>query len=314
MRTPTTQLADARNFLNKIWNMARFVLMQLGDERPCLPETVTGLEDRYVLSRLAATVATVREHLETYNFNLAAEAIYDFTWHDVCDWYLEMAKVRLQNGSDDEAKGVLYHVLKEIVLLLHPFVPFITEEIWQVLGEDPSSVSVAPFPEPRGGDRDEAAEAAITALQEAVTGVRAIRSDLNVPQNAKVTVKLKSSSAPVINALRLDVESLKALSGAAVWEFGSDLTATPGSARKVLSFGELFVPLADLIDVPAERARLEKELGEVSVDLSQGDAKLANEQFLSRAPADVVEKERRKRDEFAQKKERLEANLASLGA
>ena len=313
MRTPTTQLADARNFLNKIWNMSRFVLMQLGDERPDLPEAVTQLEDRYILSRLAATVATVREHLDAYNFNLAAETLYEFTWHDVCDWYVEMAKVRLQDSPDDGVKGVLHHVLRQVLLLLHPFVPFITEEIWQVLGEDPSSVSVAPFPEPQEGFRDEEAEKAIAVLQEAVSGVRAIRSDLNVPQNAKLSVMLKTSSASVVDSLRASVESLKALTGAA-WEFGADLVAAAGSARKVLSFGELFVPLAELIDVVEEQARLRAELARTIADLGRTTAMLADQKFLSRAPESVVEKEQRKRDEFAQKKERLKANLASLGA
>ena len=312
MRTPTTQLEDARNFLNKLWNMARFVLMQLGDGRPELPEAVTELEDRYVLSRLAKTVATVREHLGAYNFNLAAETIYEFTWHDVCDWYLEMAKARLQNGSDEAAKGVLHHILEQTVLLLHPFVPFITEEIWRVLGGKPESISIAPFPELRDEDRDEGAEATMAALQEAVTGVRAIRADLNVPQKAEVSVALKTSSPAVVGALKAS-EAVKTLTGASAWEFGADLEPAQGSARKVLSFGELFVPLDDLIDVAAERERLEKELKEAERDLSQAEAKLANKQFLSRAPDDVVEKERGKRDEFAQKVERLEANLASFG-
>jgi valyl-tRNA synthetase len=312
MRTPTTQLEDARNFLNKLWNMARFVLMQLGDERPGRPERVAALEDRYILSRLASTVATVREHFDAYNFNLAAGAIYDFTWRDVCDWYVEMAKVRLQDG-DEIAKGVLHHVLKQIVRLLHPLVPFITEEIWQVLGEEPSSICIAPFPEAVDADRDAEAEAAIAALQEAVTGVRAIRADLNVPQKAEVAVALKSSPSAVIEALGESLGSLKALTGAVSWTFGEELEPAPGSARKVLTYGELFVPLADLIDVEAERKRLQAELAEATSDLAKAEAKLNNDQFLSRAPADVVEKERGKRDEFAQKAERLEANLASLG-
>ena len=313
MRTPTTQLEDSRNFLNKLWNMARFVLMQLGDERPERPDAaVTAIEDRFILSRLASTVTTVREHLDAYNFNLAAEAIYDFTWRDACDWYVEMAKVRLQAG-DETAKGILHHVLKQIVLLLHPLVPFVTEEIWQVLGEEPSSVCIAPFPEAVDADRDADAEAAIAALQEAVTGVRAIRADLNVPQKAEITVALKTSSAETTGVLRDSLASLKALTGAAAWSFGDDLDPEPGSARKVLTYGELFVPLADLIDVDAERSRLQAELAETASDLAKTGAKLANEQFLSRAPADVVEKERGTRDEFAQKVERLEANLASLG-
>ena len=312
VRMPWTQLADARNFLNKIWNMSRFVLMQLGDERPVLTDRPSAVEDRYILSRLAATVSGVRDHLEAYNFNLAAELIYEFTWHDVCDWYLEMAKVRLQHSPEDGVKGVLHHLLKEVVLLLHPFVPFITEEIWQALGQS-SSVSVAPFPAAHEADRDEKAETVIAAFQEAVSGVRAIRADLNVPQKAEIGVMLKTAATETIDALRESLESMKALTGATTWAFGDDLAPAAGSARKILSYGELFVPLADLVDLDAERARLEAELHGVAADLSKVEGKLSNEQFLSRAPADVVEKERRKHEEFAQKKKRLEANLASLG-
>jgi len=200
--------------------------------------------------------------------------------------------------------------LKEILKLLHPFVPFISEEIWQTLNEEPESICIAPFPQP--GARDPEAEARMRIFKSAVTGVRAIRSDLNVPQNAKLSVALKTSSADVVDALRASVESLEALTGAAAWEFGVDLMAAAGSARKVLSFGELFVPLANLIDVTAEVARLQAELAEVVADLAKTTAKLANEQFLARAPVDVVEKEQRKWDEFTQKKKRLQANLAAL--
>jgi len=311
MRTPTTQLAEARNFLNKIWNMSRFVWMNLGEESPSLPEEVVKLEDRYILSRLAKTVATVREHLEGYNFNLATEAIYAFTWHDYCDWYLEMAKVRLQRTPNDGVKGVLYRVLVDIVKLLHPLIPFITEEIWRALGEEPASVSIAPFPAP--GGEDEQAERTMAALQEVVSGVRAVRSELNVPVTARPHVLVKTDRAPLIDALEANAEALNVLSGTASWEFGSELVPSAGAARKVLTFGELFVPLADLIDLDAERARLRAELDTVVEELEESASTLANEQFLSRAPADVVAKERRKHDEFLQKKERLEANLASFG-
>jgi len=310
MRVAMRDIEASRNFLNKVWNMSRFILLNLDDERPSLPSKVSELEDRFILSRLAATVDDVRENLDLYNFNLAIEGLYAFIWHDFCDWYIELAKVRLNSGEERAAKGILYHVLKEILKLLHPFVPFISEEIWQTLNEEPESICIAPFPQP--GARDPEAEARMRIFKSAVTGVRAIRSDLNVPQNAKLSVALKTSSADVVDALRASVESLEALTGAAAWEFGVDLMAAAGSARKVLSFGELFVPLANLIDVTAEVARLQAELAEVVADLAKTTAKLANEQFLARAPVDVVEKEQRKWDEFTQKKKRLQANLAAL--
>ncbi|MFC2099449.1 valine--tRNA ligase, partial [Candidatus Bipolaricaulota bacterium] len=313
MRTPTTQLDDARNFLNKVWNSARFVMMHLGDERPELSSEITRLEDRFILSRLARTIEEVRGHLDAYNFNLAAETIYAFTWHDFCDWYLEMTKPRLQGSPDDGVQGILYRVLSDIVKLLHPIVPFITEEIWQVLGAEPASVSIAPYPAEEPGRLDEEAEAAVSALQEATTAVRAIRSDLNVPNKARPEVFVSTTADALVEALKSMSEPLKALTGAAAWHFGASLQAVSGSARRVLSFGELFVPLADLIDVVAEQARLSAELLEVGKELARAAAKLANEQFMKQAPDDVVEKERAKQQEFQLKKERLEANLASLG-
>jgi len=308
MRTPTTQLDDARNFLNKLWNVTRFALMHLEDSRPERPSSVEALEDRYILSRLAATTETVREHLEAYNFNLAAEALYSFAWHDYCDWYVEMAKPRL--ATDEDARGVLYHVLRDIVKLLHPIVPFITEEIWQVLGEAPESVSRAAYPET--GKRDVDAETQMAALQEIVTGVRAIRADLNVPAKAKPSATLSTASTELVDALRANEDALKAMTHTGSWTFGQDLEAAPGSARKVLICGELFVDVADMIDVGAEKARLQGELKQVEKDLAQASAKLANEQFLARAPEDVVQKERDKQQEFSMKRERLQANLKSL--
>lgn len=311
MRTPTTQLDDARNFLNKLWNATRFALMHLGDERPELPASIEKLEDRYILSRLSATTKTVREHLDGYTFNLAAEAVYSFVWHDFCDWYVELIKPRLKDSPDDGVKGVLYTVLRDIVKLLHPIVPFITEEIWQVLGEQPESVSRAVYPE--AGERDEAAEREMQALQEVIAGVRTIRADLNVPAKAKLSAVMSVATQQLGDALMANLDALRALTGTEEWVIGVGVEAIEGSARKVLACGELFVDVAEMIDVAAERTRLQTELASVGKDLAQVTGKLANEEFLKRAPAAVVEKEQRKRDEFTQKRDRLEANLASLG-
>ena len=310
MRTPTTQLDDARNFLNKLWNVTRFALMNLGDERPERPESIAKLEDRFILSRLSQATATIREHLDDYTFNLAAETAYSFVWHDFCDWYVELIKPRLKDSPDDGVKGVLYSVLRDIVKLLHPIVPHITEEIWLVLGEEPASVSRAAYPE--AGTRDEVAEREMQSLQEVITGVRTVRADLNVPAKAKLTATLNVSAASLGETLNANLDALKALTGTENWSIGEGLAAVDGAARKVLACGELFVDVADMIDVAAETARLQAELASVNKDLIQVMGKLSNDQFLKRAPADVVQKEEGKRDEFAQKKERLEANLASL--
>ena len=309
MRLPQSLLDEARNFLNKVWNMSRFVLMNLNDERPELPTNLTALEDRFIISRLSAAVTTIRENLEDYNFNLAVEALYAFVWHDFCDWYLEMAKERL-TGDDQQVRGVLYHALREIVKLLQPFVPFISERLWQTLGEKPVSVSLAAFPE--AGERDPKAEAQMEVFQEAVRAVRAIRAELSVPQNAVVSVLVRTEDLKLTALIGELQGALCTLCGADEWKVAPDVSAPAGSARQVISGADLFVPLAELIDIDAEKERIAKDLSQVESDLERTRKNLTNESFLSHAPAEVVEKERGKEQEFLAKAARLRANLTSL--
>jgi valyl-tRNA synthetase len=311
VRMPWSDLAEGRNFLNKLWNMARFVLMNLGDERPPLPTHVVELEDRYILSRLSGTIRTVTQHLDEYSFHLAAEALYDFTWHDACDWYLEMVKPRLAAG-DAAARGVLCHVLRETTKLLHPFVPFITEEIWQALGDRPASVCIAPFPV--AGPRDADAEREMGTLQSVIGGVRSVRAEWNVPPTAKLSVLVKADPQGPTGRLVDRLETCTGMTGPAEWTVSPDVSAPRGSARIVLPDAEIYVPLAGLIDLDSEIARLRSELSSTRAELGQVEAKLANEQFLARAPEAVVEKERGKQEEFRRKRDRLQANLDSLGA
>jgi valyl-tRNA synthetase len=318
MRTPTTQLAEARNFLNKIWNMARFVLTNLGEERPRFPDKVTELEDRYILSRLSAVIETVGRHLDEYSFNLAAEVLYAFIWHDYCDWYLEMAKIRLEQSPDDGVKGVLYHVLRESIKLLHPFVPFITEEIWQVLGETPSSVSIARYPTPVSAWIDETAEEEIAVLRNVVSGARTIRAEHNIPTNVEIAPTVFVETPELVEMLQSKDAVLRNMAGPTGPDGcsivqGIEVESSAGTARQVFPRGEVRMSLADHIDIGAERARLQSELKEAEENLTKVQATLANKNFLKHAPEEVVEKERQKEAEFKQKKERLQANLASLG-
>ncbi len=310
MRLSTAQLDESRNFLNKIWNMARFVLMSLGEERPPLPDEITELEDRFILSRLSETTETVRKALETYSFNLASEALYSFIWHDFCDWYLEMAKVRLEAG-DESVKGVLHHGLREILKLIHPFIPFESEKIWQVLNASSEPLIVAQYPVP--GRRDPVAEEEMEMFRELVGAVRMIRAELNVPKEAKVEVLVKSADQKLWALVEAKEGALNVLAGASGWKVSSEIAPPTGSARYVLADAELFVPLAGLIDVEAEKARLSRELERTRQDLDRAERNLNNPAFIERAPKDVVEKEERKREEFLARLARIEANIASLG-
>jgi len=314
MRMPWSQLAEARNFLNKVWNMARFVLLNVGDSQPQCPDKLVHIEDRFIMSRLQRAVEQIRGHLEAYNFNLAAEAIYDFVWHDYCDWYLEMAKIRLRSSADDDIRGVLYHVLREIVKLLHPFVPFISEEIWQVLGEAPESVVIATYPDV-ATERvvDPQAEAAMQRFREAVSAVRTIRAELNVPATAKVEMLIRTDNSELTTTVDAKRDALLEMVGGTSVQIGGEIEAPPGSARQVIDDGEIYVPLAELIDVEFERSRLAKELTSVAGDLKKTRGKLENRTFLERAPEEVVQKEQAKLQEFLAKESRLRDNLASLG-
>jgi len=308
MRMPQSLLDEARNFLNKIWNMSRFVLLNLQEERPDLPTELTALEDKFVLSRLSATISCIRENIEDYNFNLAAEALYSFVWHDLCDWYLEMAKERL-SGGDQQVRGVLYHTLRETVKLLHPFVPFISEHLWQTLGEKPASVSLAKFPQPI--KRDYLAEEQMQIFQEAVRAVRSIRAELSVPQSAKPQVIVRTNDKKLMDLIEQLQDSLCTLCRADSWQVSAD-SPPEGSARQVITGADLFIPLANFIDLDAERSRISKELAQVEADLDRANENLANNSFLTRAPKEVVEKEQEKQKEFLTKADKLKANLRSL--
>ncbi len=310
MRVAMRDIESSRNFLNKIWNMARFVLLNLGDERPGLPDEISELEDRFILSRLSRTILTIRANLDAYNFNLASESLYAFIWHDFCDWYLELAKVRLAFKQDQAVKGILYHVLKEILKLMHPFVPFISEEIWQILGEEPVSLSIAAFPQPAASDSQ--AEEKMAAFQEVVSAVRTIRAELNVPQNARLKVLVRTFNPELSALLKRKSQALNALVGADEWQIKEDISAPPGSARQVLTDAELFVPLTELIDINAECSRLRKELNQVKTELAKAMRNLANPSFLKQAPPEVVKKEHKKQEELLAKQERLQANLTAL--
>jgi len=255
----------------------------------------------------------VTKHLDEYSFHLAAEALYDFTWHEVCDWYVEMVKQRLAAG-DPAARGILCHVLRETTKLLHPFIPFITEEVWRALGDSPASVCVASYPRVKPDSRDAGAQQDMRAFQEMTGAMRSIRAEWNVPAGARLRVLVRDDPNGPIGPVIERLETCVGMTGPAEYLVARDAEAPKGSARVVLPGREMYVPLAHLIDLDSETARIRKDLTEAEAELARVETKLANEQFLARAPEDVVAKERGKEEEFRRKRDRLQANLRSLGA
>jgi len=276
----------SRNFCNKLWNAARFALLNgAGTGRPLPPATDLSTVDRWMVSRLHAVLAEVDAHYEGFEFAKAAEALYHFTWDDFCDWYVELAKVPLAEGgvAAETTRLVLGHVLDTLLRLLHPMIPFVTEALWIALtgGE---SVVVAPWPQADPARRDAAAEAEVTALRDVVTEIRRFRSEQGVRPARRVPARLSSLDGAGLAGQETAIRTLTRLETVAE-EFVP--TASLSVHGVVVEFD-----LSGAIDVAAERARLTKDLGAARKEAAAASAKLANADFLAKAPEPVVEKVR----------------------
>jgi valyl-tRNA synthetase len=293
-----------RNFANKLWNAARFLLLNLEGYTPqaIRPEDLP-IEDRWILSRLATTVTAVTDHLEGYRFSEVARTLYDFTWSEFCDWYVEMSKGRLKEPATRPlAQRVLAGVLDAILRLVHPVMPFVAESIWQALGEaaferglptpDPAteSVMIAPWPDLPAAWRDPAMEQRIGRMQELVRAVREIRNRYMVDPKTGLDVFVRAGEAVAADFGQLR-PFITALAGVARLECGPAVAKPPQAASHVHPEFEVYVSLQGLIDVASEVKRLEKQLAEKRKHLQAAKAKLANAAFASKAPADVVQQQ-----------------------
>ncbi|MFI6504687.1 valine--tRNA ligase [Nonomuraea typhae] len=293
--------AGSRNFCNKIWNATRFALMNgaaVGD----LPDDLTAA-DRWILSRLQATIEAADAAFEEFEFAKVSDLLYHFAWDEVCDWYLELAKIQIAEGREG-TRLVLGHVLDALLRLLHPLVPFVSEELWRAVtgGE---SVMVAQWPEADSRYRDPAAEAEIAALQELVTEVRRFRSDQGLKPGQRVAAGLGLAGT----ALAAQESAIRAL--LRLEAPGDGFSAT---ARFAVGGVSVEIDTAGAIDVVAERKRLEKDLAAARKEAAQVTAKLGNEQFMAKAPDDVVAKVRARAAQADEDIARLEAQLAALSA
>jgi valyl-tRNA synthetase len=317
----TLSLADvegARKFLNKIWNATRFALMNLEgfSTKGLTPSALPlRLEDRWMLSQLARTIDTVRAHLDRYEFDVVGNTLYHFVWHDFCDWYLELIKPRLTEGSPDKkaAQYVLHLTLRETLKLLHPMIPFLTEELWQKLPEtEAQSVMIAPFPRTERAWIDEEAERAMGVLQELIVSIRAIRSALGVPPGKPTQVLIRTEERSVEQLIREHEPFFADLAWVEGLTVGPSVRRPKQAPRKVLEYAEVFVPLDGLIDLKVQRDLLRRELEELRQKLERTDRQLNNAEFLSKAPKEIVEKEKAKSQELAAKVSRLQKNLELL--
>jgi valyl-tRNA synthetase len=310
-----------RNFANKLWNAGRFALMTLGEgERIAVDEVQDALElsDRWILSRASKATREVTAALERFRFQDAGQRAYEFFWGELADWYLEMAKPRLYGDAGDEsgraARAVLAEVLDRAMRLLHPIMPFITEVVWQRLPQHPAeapSLMVARWPEPVDAWEDAAAEAAFAELREVIVEVRRMRQEYGIQPGVRVPLRAVPASDAVRATLEAGRRALLDLARVEDLSFGGSNGGVGASA--VLASGtELFLPLAGVIDLDRERARLRDEAAKIEGLATGTEKKLANEAFVSRAPAEVVEREREKLAGYREQVEKLRGKLAAL--
>jgi len=316
--------APGRNFANKVWNAGRFALMNLeGVEVRALAEVEEDLElaDRWILSRLSAATEEVTRHLEAFRPHEAASTVYHFFWDEFADWYIELVKPRFRGEAGEASRAAaaatLVEVLDGIFRLLHPFMPFVSETLWRRLpvpagrGREESLV-VARWPERRPEREDPAAEAEFAALQELIGVIRALRSEYNVPPSQRVEARLNGVPEVLRRALAAESRALRPLAGVESVVEGAGERGEAGAHAVLRNGAELFLPLAGVIDLDRERERLRKELERVDGQLRGVASKLANEQFVARAPAEVVAREREKETGLREQRERLLQKLAAL--
>ena len=320
--------SPGRNFANKVWNAGRFALMNLQDATVAPVTSVEQdleLADRWILSRLSVAVTDVTRALESFRFQEAAETIYHFFWSELADWYLELIKPRFYEGpgqpapdsrSKAAAQATLVEVLDTVLRLMHPIMPFVSEALWLKLPESTgaareASLVIAKWPDAQSDRVDADAEAQMNALMELIGQVRNLRSEYGVQPSAEINIQITNASRPLETALSAEERAVRRLARVGVVARAASGEGATGAHAVLRSGGDVFVPLADLIDLGKERERLGKELERVQGMLRATDAKLGNEQFVAKAKEEVIQREREKaaslRDQMTSLKEKLEA-------
>ena len=301
-----------RNFANKIWNASRFVMMNLTIDKVELPDKLE-LEDKWILSKLNTLIREVTDNMDAYELGVASAKIYDFIWDTYCDWYIELTKTRM-NGEDPAAKlaaeNVLCYVLLRILELLHPFMPFITEEIWQALPHEGKYLISAPWPMYRPEFDFRAEEQAMEAVKDAISAVRARRAEMNVPPSKKAQMIIASDHA---EDYRMGEHFIKRMA------YASDITVTntaptdlTGLVTVVTHGANVYLPLAELVDFEKELERIAKEREKAAENLARIEQKLSNEKFVSKAPEAIVNAEREKAEKARALIAKLDESAAAM--
>ena len=318
VRFSYTKMDSAWNFINKIWNASRYVIMNLDDETKAeLPAdlSVLTLADKWILSRLNETIASVTKNFDKFEFGEAGRSLYNFIWNDFADWYIEMTKETL-NGNDEAAKknvqAVLAYVLDNTLRLLHPIMPFVTEAIWQEMPHDGESIVVAAYPEVKAELDNPTAEADFQSLTDLIKAVRTIRTEANAPMSTEIDVLIKTSDENLARIFDENSEYINRFVKPKSLEISADVAAPKLAMTQIISGAEVYVPLEELIDLDEEIARLQGDLKKFAGEVKRAEGKLGNEKFVNNAPEAVVAEEREKLADWQAKLAATESRLEEL--
>lgn len=317
VRYSTDKMDAAWNFINKIWNASRYALMNVGDLTADQVD-ITGektLADKWILTRLNQTIGKVTELFEKFEFGEAGRLLYRFIWDDFCDWYIEMSKETLA-GDDEAAKlttrSILVYVLDNTLRLLHPIMPFVTEEIWQSVPHAGESLVVATYPTVHPEQMDEQAAEEMEFLMDFIRSVRTVRNEMNTPLSKPINIIAKVSDAAHYAILKENESYIARFSNPEEFVYGEDVEAPSDAVTSVITGAEIYLPLAGLINIEDEIARLEKEAEKLQQEVDRVEKKLSNEKFVAKAPAAVVEAERAKGADYQAQREAVLERIATL--
>jgi len=304
------RIEASRNFMNKLWNAARFGLMNMEDfEQVDLSRQPLDLKDRWILSRMQTVIARVKEELDQFNFGEVASLLYDFVWGEFCDWYLEWSKQDLYQGSSQEkikTQNVLKYLLENILKLLHPIIPYITEEIWQNIPlRESESIMVASWPEPRGEWVDSSAEKAVEFVQRIIREIRYLRAELAIGPQETVEVVINLSDNSLSGQFAESIGYIERLAKSVVSEWGVAITRPKGAAISRTKGADIYLKVEGLANLQEEMARLRKKIENLEQEFRRVETRVNNEAFRQRAPREVVEKETRRLEEIAREREKL---------
>ena len=320
MRFYWERVESSRNFANKVWNASRFIMMNLGDEQPTEPKLDDLLPvDRWILSKVNTLTKDVTENMDKYELGIAVQKVYDFIWEEFCDWYIEIAKVRLYKKEENPkaanaALWTLKTVLTNALKLLHPYMPFITEEIYCTLCPEEETIMLASWPEYTDKWVFSVAEATVEKVKELVKGIRNIRSEMNVPPSRKAKYYIVSEDGMLRMLFQSSVDRYAHLISASEVIVQEDKTGIPDDAVSVvITNAVVYIPLEELVDMAKEKERLTKEKAKLEKELARSNGMLNNEKFLSKAPQAKVDEEKAKLEKYKQMMSDVEARLAQLG-